>query len=290
MSGEVELDRIEDAFHRTPRCAVHAEREARRVPCARCGSYACEECFGAASETLCVACRQRVGESLAWERDDGGGVFARLWATTVQMLPAPFTAFEGIRVGKGLWSAIQFAVIENVVSYAVPMLLCAPCTFFALSFAPADPDLPRGVLGAAMCGLLAAIPFVVAAFALLGALFTGLLYHLAASVAGGTGELVESLRAALFLQVLAPISAFTWMLGRIPILGIVVTLVGFAGTLVWQTFALAGHARGAHRIADSRGWLVAAVPALATLALVGALMVGVVALVVGMGLDLETPD
>ncbi len=278
-------------FERGPRCAVHPERSARHAPCARCGSYACEACFGGEGETLCAPCRERVGEPIAWERDTDRGVLARLWATSVQVLPAPFTSFEGIRAGKGLASALVFALLQNLLSYAFPMLLCAPCTLFALAMLPEDRETPRDTFLLALCAVVVGTPILMAGVSLVVSTLQGLLYHLAASVAGGTADVVESLRAAYFLNALAPVTAAVWLLGRIPLLGIVISLVGFCGGLVWQTFALAGHARGGHRIADQRAWLVAAVPALSTLALVGLLVVGLAGLVLAaVGLGLETPD
>lgn len=290
MSDDAAIDALEDSFQRTPRCAVHADREARRTPCARCGSYACEACFERADETLCASCRARVGEALPWERDEGG-VLTRYWATLVHVLPAPYTSFQGIREGNGLSSALLFAVLSNLVSYGVPMLLCAPCMLGLLGIVgmnPAGPDrdVPTGVLMATTACVLFAIPPFVAGAQVLASLVVGLLYHGAASLAGGVGSLTESLRAALFTNVLAPVSAAAWLLGRIPILGILVTLASYGLTMLWQTFALAGHAHGVHRIQDNRAWLVAAVPALATVVLVvGGIFLLVFFVFASMGLE-----
>lgn len=277
------LDSLEDAFHRTPRCAVHAEREARRAPCSRCGSYACEECFGTPRETLCESCRGRVGAAIAWEVEDGGHVLARFWSTVVQALPAPVATFEGVRDGEGLLSAVWFATLANVVSYGIPMLLCAPCMLGAFALLPVDREIPRGVLLGIGMASLVAFPTFMAVFSVVLSLFVGLAYHLGALVAGGAASLVSSLRAALFLNVLAPVSAASWVLGRIPILGMLVTLVTVVGTLVWQTLALAGHARGAHGITDGRAWLVGAIPALLTVTMMAGMIVLVLALALADG-------
>lgn len=271
MSDDAAIDALEDSFQRTPRCAVHADRDARRAPCARCGSYACELCFERPDETLCRSCRERVGETIPWERDEGG-VLARYWGTLVHVLPAPYTAFQGIREHHGLGSALIFAGLSNLLSYGLPMLLCTPCMVGLLAMvgldAPRDREAPVEVVLAATACVMLSLPAMIAAIQLALSLFVGLLYHGAARLAGGVGSLSESLRAALFTNVLAPVSAAAWVLGRIPILGILITLASYGLTLLWQTFALAGHAHGVHRIQDNRAWLVAAVPALATVAAV----------------------
>ena len=249
---------------------MHAEREARRAPCARCGSYACQECFGSERETLCASCRERVGGVIAWEADDGGHVLARGWATVVQAIPAPFSTFEGVRDGEGLLSALWFATFVNVVSYGVPMLLCAPCVLGTFALIPLEHDMPRGALLGIGTTMMLAFPALMAGFAVGLSVIVGLVYHLAAVVAGGTASLESSLRAALFLNALAPVSAASWILGRIPLIGILVSLATLVGSVVWQTFALAGHARGAHGISDNRAWLVGAVPAMLTLAMMAA--------------------
>lgn len=265
MSIEGTIDALEDQFQRAPRCAVHPEREARRAPCERCGAFACEECFGTSSEERCAGCRVRVGETLAWERPDLGGPLLRAWETTKQLLPEPFRSFEGLREGRGVASAAAFASTTNVVSHALPLLLCSPCVLLGLGAIRYD-DLPRDIDRDAfvlllLVGLVCA-PFVAALFALFGALLTAAVYHLAAVVAGGAASFGSSLRACLFLQVLAPIGVAAWTLGRIPLVGILITLAWWVGSLVWQTFALAGHAHGAHRIEGQRAWLVGAMPAL----------------------------
>ncbi len=261
---------------------MHAAREARRTACARCGSYACEECFGSDRETLCVSCRERVGGVIAWEADDAGHVLARGWATVTQAIPAPFSTFEGVRDGEGLLSALWFATFVNVVSYGVPMLLCAPCLVGAVALIPrleseTAQDTAFSIVPIMVCSA-AAFPMLMAGFAVLLSLIVGLVYHLAAVIAGGTASLVSSLRAALFLNALAPVSAASWILGRIPLIGILVSLATLVGSVVWQTFALAGHARGAHGINDNRAWLVGAVPAVLTLAMMAAAVFLVLAL------------
>jgi hypothetical protein len=73
---------------------------------------------------------------------------------------------------------------------------------------------------------------------------------------------------------------------RIPLLGILVTLASYGLTMLWQTFALAGHAHGVHRIQDNRAWLVAAVPALAMVALfVGLVMLLFLFVFASLGLE-----
>ncbi len=187
MSDEAAIDALEDSFQRTPRCAVHADRDARRTPCARCGSYACEACFERADETLCRPCRERIGETLPWERDEGG-VLTRYWATLVHVLPAPHASFQGIREGNGLVSALVFAALSNVVSYGLPMLLCAPCSLGALALVGTSPnrheEVPMSVLLAATACVMFAIPPFVAAVQIVASLVMGLLYHGAASLAG----------------------------------------------------------------------------------------------------------
>ena len=236
------LDPLEDAFHRTPRCALHPERDARRAPCARCGSYACEACFVTETETLCSSCRERVGAGLAWERDPESGSFARLWATVVEALPSPFTVFEGVRDGS-LGSALAFATLINLLSYGAPMLLCGPCLVGLVAYMPAPDDVPRSLFLAIAVGLVVFVPFLMTAVQLLVTAALGTTYHLAARLAGGSASFVASLRAMLFTNVLAPIGASSWFLGRIPVLGVVFSLAAYVGSVVWQTFALAGHAQ-----------------------------------------------
>lgn len=269
MSSEEGIDAIEDAFQRTPRCAVHADREARRTPCERCGNFACEACFDREDETLCATCRERVGEGIAWEREDLGGPSTRLWETVKQVLPAPYTSFERLGEGAGLTTSIYFAFLINVASYGAPFLVCAPCILLALGSVGTNdeiPGTPRSAIVLATCVVTFAIPFLIAVFGLVGSTLQACVYHLAARVAGGTASFVSSLRACLYLQVTAPIGAVVWLLGRIPLVGLLLTLLWYATSLVWQTFALAGHAKGMHRIDAHRAWLVAAVPALALIA------------------------
>jgi len=197
-------------------------------------------------------------------------MLARGWATVVQTIPAPFSSFEGVRDGEGLLSALWFATLVNVVSYGVPMLLCAPCLLGTFALIPLENDMPRAAMLGAATAMLVAFPALMAGFAVALSLIVGLVYHLAAVIAGGTASLVSSLRAALFLNALAPVSAASWILGRIPLIGILVSLATLVGSVVWQTFALAGHARGAHGITDNRAWLVGAVPALLTPAMMAA--------------------
>lgn len=270
MSEDAAIDALEDSFQRTPRCAVHADRDARRTPCARCGSYACEVCFERPDETLCRSCRDRVGEVIPWERDEGG-TLARYWGTLVHVLPAPYTAFQGIRAGHGVGSAMLFAGLSNLVSYGLPMLVCTPCMIGLLGVVgidagPQERDAPMALVLALTACTLLSLPLMIAGIQVVLSLAVGLVYHGAARLAGGEGSLGESLRVALFTNVLAPVSAAAWVLGRIPILGILITLASYGLSLLWQTFALAGHAHGVHRIQDNRAWLVAAVPALATIA------------------------
>jgi hypothetical protein len=263
VSSDEGIDALEDAFQRTPRCAVHPEREARRAPCERCGNYACEPCFERPDDALCAACRERVGDGVAWEREDLGGPSTRLWETVKQMLPAPYTTFERLGEGDGLPSALYFAFLVNLASYGAPFVLCAPCILLAIgTINPDDPDTSRTAIVLATCVITFAIPLVVAAFSVVGSFLQSLVYHAAALVAGGTASFASSLRACLYLQVTAPIAAVVWLLGRIPLFGFVLTLLWYTASLVWQTFALAGHAKGMHRIDSQRAWLVAAVPAI----------------------------
>jgi hypothetical protein len=285
VSGEDRIDALEDAFQRAPRCALHPERVARRTPCARCGGYACEACFVSPDETLCESCRARVGAGIAWERDPSRGVLERLWATLTETLPSPYTTFEGLRDGS-FTSALLFAAIVNVVSYGAPMLLCAPCMLGAFAFLPGDDEVPRSWMLGIAVGMVVLAPPLAAATQIAASLALGLVYHVSALVAGGRGSLRASLRAMLFTHVLSPISAVAWLLGRIPILGFVISLASYVGNSIWQTFALAGHARGAHGIDDWRAWLVAATPILVGVGVVVALvaLVVVIALADGFGL------
>ncbi len=274
MSSEEGIDALEDAFQRTPHCAVHADRPARRTPCERCGSYACEPCFERDDEALCAACRERVGETVAWERDELGGSFERMSQTVKQLVPAPYRSFERLGEGNGFWSAVGFAVFVNFVSFGMPMLLCSPCLVLGLGAMPTDGrDGGGAVLFGTACGFMIGFPLGAAAFAVIGAGINAVLYHLAARVAGGVGTFTSSVRACLFLHALAPISSLVWILGRVPLVGIAFTLAWYLAALVWQTFALAGHAKGIHRIDSQRAWLVAAVPALALVASTVAIVV-----------------
>jgi hypothetical protein len=268
VSSEEGIEALEDAFQRTPRCAVHADREARRTPCERCGNYACEPCFERDDEVLCAACRERVGETVAWEREDAlMGPLSRLSETVKQLLPAPYTSFERLGEGRGVWSAVLFASFVNLVSYGLPVLVCSPCTLLALMALPSQPGAAsQGFMIGAACGFSIGFPLGAAVFAVIGAAINACLYHLAAVVAGGTASFGASFRACLFLHATAPLAATVWILGRIPILGLFLSLTWYVGALVWQTFALAGHAKGIHRIDAQRAWLVASVPALALVA------------------------
>lgn len=290
MSATDPLEELEDAFHRAPRCAIHPEHLARREPCARCGSYACEACFVSPTETLCASCRARVGAGIAWEREPSRGVLERLWTTLVETLPSPYGTFEGIREG-GLTSALLFALLVNVLSYGVPMLLCAPCMLGAFAFLPETGGVPRSWMLGIAVAVVVLLPPLAAGLQVATSLALGLVYHASALVAGGRASLTSSLRAMLFTHVLAPISAAAWVLGRIPILGFVISLASYVGNAVWQTFALAGHARGAHGIDDWRAWLVAAMPIVVSMGVLAALvaLVVVVAFADGAGL-LESID
>lgn len=262
-------------------CAHHPDRDATRL-CARCGSFACDECvFSAlADRPTCRSCAQGgLAEPIPWERRRDIGRMRAFWRTTKIATRSPTRFFRTPATEEGqLWPVVYGVLVYTagqLGSYLIMALLMLAGGGIVAAFAP-EPELGGIILGYFGCWTVGMFPVMLLqapVYALLGIIAGAAMSHgTLALFRVPRGSFDRTLRVVAFAN--AP-----YILYVVPCVG---PLVGWIGVVVLEVIGL----REVHRIDTDR----------AVLAAVGYRVVGLVLVVVayvaliGLGVAAEGLD
>jgi hypothetical protein len=243
-------------------CARHPDRSGLSA-CTRCGNFACTECLGPTDEAdgRCEACRELDGR-IPWERRQGPW-WRRYADTVVDALPSPAPTF-GQSFGGPIEPAAGFAALSSAIGFAPVVglvLLIVPLVAVMPTLVPED----AGRLGEAEAGTLCAlIPCAMVFYPSLSFLYfttIGLVLHGLSRLFGGQATFQQSMRATYYSSVWEPVSALTFLVYVIPILGVLVVLSGYVASVAWRSVALSAFVEKAHRLPRSSAIVVAVLAA-----------------------------
>ncbi|WP_224248743.1 YIP1 family protein [Hyalangium gracile] len=237
-------------------CAVHPERQALQI-CARCGTFACEQCLGdsAAGEPLCSACVERDAlHRLPWDNRKELGIFRAWFKSVGPIMLRPGMTFASTRTQGDLGGAFLFAGIANFFGYFTTFLLF---TIFVGVMPTPDTAVQTPVpFKAMMVGTYGTFTVLAPLFGMAMAVFIAALDHVVLRMIGKPRSFETTVRAAAFAQ--APL-----VLGLLPFCGLYVAPF-------WCLVAKVHAYKGMHRLTAGK-------------AAAGALLVPVLGTVVSCG-------
>jgi len=198
-----------------------------------------------------------VDVGIAWETE-GRGFFSRFLGTVWSATTAPIETFSGLAEPGSLWAALRFTLMASLVGW-LPMWLILPCLaalpMFVGMIAMASPEAGDllGRFGAGMlCASVAAIPIFLLLFSLYVELCYGAVFFVLARLAGGTGGLIQSVRAMLYTGAIRTWLCIPLFITWIPFVGMLLHWGSRLLMLVWSGFAVYGAAKGIHGLTHER--------------------------------------
>ncbi|MFW5920864.1 MAG: YIP1 family protein [Polyangiales bacterium] len=233
-------------------CAHHPERDATRL-CARCGSFACEQCVFSALEQrpICRACAEGgLGEPIPWERRREIGRLRAFWRTTKVAMRTPTRFYRTPPTEEGQLWPVVYGVLAYTAgqlgSYLFMALLVLLGGGIAAAFAP-EPEIGGILFGYFGCWTVGMFPLVLLqapVYALLGILAGAAMSHgTLALFRVPRGSFEQTLRVVAFAN--AP-----YILYVVPCVG---PLVGLVGVVVLEVIGL----REVHRLSTDKAVLAA---------------------------------
>ncbi|MBI3181791.1 MAG: YIP1 family protein [Myxococcales bacterium] len=108
-----------------PACALHPDR-ASTGPCARCGSFMCEECSLGRQSQLCPKCRALAGgerEPTPWERRAELGLVQALWQTWKKTILTPEKFWVALKPDGSVGEAFLYAWILSSLGAVMQFLM-----------------------------------------------------------------------------------------------------------------------------------------------------------------------
>lgn len=254
-------------------CHAHPTQVAF-VTCRKCGLPSCAYCIGEGSEDVCAACvaRDEAIGAIAWERRDVG-VLARFVRTIRKVLGetgAAFAAPARVGVGPALgWAATVHALAALGVVVLVSGTALVAWLAWRSVLLPGETIAYGALLAAGLCGG----PIVQALLGVFAAVVAGIVFHVAAKLAGGRAPFAASLRAAAYAQTIVLVAVPLAIVALVPGVGPIVVAVVWIVQLAWHASALTAAARAHHGLDGGRALFAGWLPSLLVFAVVAGTLV-----------------
>ncbi len=262
----------------TQNCPIHTGQVALDA-CPKCRNPMCAYCQGEGD--LCPNCRARdEGGVIPWE-DKSRGWFGRFFMTITAVTKRAGVLFHQLEPGSG-GAAAGFCALLHA---GIAIVLAVIATVLTLVTAALGGPSSVGVLGTMLMAIGIGVP-VFTVGSLIGYAIWGVLHHIAVSLAGGNGNLEQSIRTSSYASAVGVMWIVVPFVIPVPVVGLILAIGALLFHLVFVSLALVSVGVGRFGMRPGAARFAGFAPA----ALYLLFIVGYVVLVVTGTTAAESPD